>query len=90
MVKFYSRGDGLITFKYDRNNENDIKIIQDMTALLDKQPICPNCISFFEAGSFGGYMSCCCEKFGCLEDIGNPHHDMDASKCEFYKRKEDD
>ena len=47
MIKFYSSGDGLVTFKYDRNNENDIKIIQDMKALLDKQPICPNCISFF-------------------------------------------
>ena len=90
MIEFYSSGDDLVTFQYDRNNRNDIKIIQDMKTLLDKQPICPNCISFFETDNFIGDRICCCEKFGCLEDPGNPHHDMDASKCEFYSRKEGD
>ena len=90
MVKFYTEGNGLIAFYYDENNENDIKIIQDIKTLLTKQSLCPNCTFFFKDDRLTGRTVCCCEKFGCLDYISNPHHDMDASKCEFYKRKEDD
>ena len=78
-----------ISFTYNESNELDVEIINKMLKLLDLQPRCLNCIFFYKEGALGGYMACCCKRFGCLEYLENPHYNMDGSECEFYKRKED-
>lgn len=79
-----------ISFTYNESNELDVAIINKMVELLDLQPRCLNCTSFYKEGALGGYTTWCCKRFGCLEYLGNPHFDMDGSKCEFYERKEKD
>ena len=76
-----------IAFDFDYDNENDIKLIENMKNLCLEQPSCWNCINFYQEGCFCGYTACFCKIHGSLENINNPYHDMDGSKCKEYIRK---
>lgn len=77
-----------ITLEFDPENENDTAIMEKLYWLCEAQQKCTNCIHFYEEGCFGGYMACACKIHGILEVLGNPHYDMDGSKCTEYMRKE--
>lgn len=75
-----------ITFEFEYENENDIALMEEISRLCAKQPRCKNCINFYYEGCFGGYQGCACKIHGNLEHVGNPHYDMDGSKCKDYVR----
>lgn len=78
-----------ITFRYDYQNENDVALIKKIEQLLfAEQKRCDNCIHFYREGCFGGYMACSCKIHGSLENLDNPHYDMDGSKCGDYIKAE--
>lgn len=77
-----------ITFTYDKNNQDDVVLVEEFERLCKTQKKCTNCTNFYYEGYFGGYKACSCKLHGCLEVHNHPHHDMDGSKCGNYKRKE--
>ena len=81
---------GKITLAFNFSSESDMAIIRKIEHLIfEEQPRCENCINFYREGYFCGYNACMCKVHGCLEVYPNPHYDMDGSKCEDYKRKDD-
>lgn len=90
MVKWIRESDNCgkseITFAYDSSNQEDVEIIKKFDELCSTQKRCDNCTNFYYDG-FMEYQSCNCKIHGYLEEWNHPHHDMDGSKCEDYKRK---
>lgn len=84
----HENGKATIEIKYDGYNLQDKVIINQIENLLKLQPNCKKCINYSLEGGFGGYMGSTCSIHGNLEFVGNPFHDMDASKCEDYKTVE--
>lgn len=77
-----------VTFAYNTNNEQDMKYIQEINNILNRQNLCNNCVNYYMDGYFCGYSPASCKVYGCLEIPSNPHYDGDGSKCEYYKRLE--
>ena len=76
-----------ITFEY-RTNKEDVGIINQINNLLSNlQDRCDNCCHYKSEGCLGNYEACSCDIYGILENVGNPHYDMDGSRCQDYKRK---
>ncbi len=80
----YQNGKVLLKLEYDKSKIEDETIINSIRELLKLQPNCKKCINYTKEGSFSGYMSSTCKIYGNLEFVGNPFHDMDASRCENY------
>ena len=48
-------------------------------------PTCEKtCANYYLEGCLGGYRCASCKIHGNLEFYGNPHHDMDTTKCSEY------
>ena len=77
-----------ITFTYDKNNQDDVALVEEFGKLCKAQKKCTNCTNFYHEGTLGGYQAGSCKLYGCLEAWNHPHHDMDGSKCGNYERKE--
>lgn len=75
-----------VTFEFDVTTDKDI--MKQIYEILNRQPLCANCINYESGGYFCGYESHFCTVHGNIEYFNHPHHDMDGSKCESYKRKE--
>ena len=78
-----------LILSFEDNNPEDELILNKIFKVLKKQKRCDTCINYKIEGALGGYQASYCKKYGCLEYLGNPHRDMDGSKCEYYKRKEE-
>lgn len=90
---FVEKREGLreMTFRYDRDNDDDMQILQNIMELLNTQKLCTNCINHQRGGYFCGYNSHSCKIHGNIEAFNHPHHDGDGSKCDDYERiKEND
>lgn len=88
---FVEKRDGLreVTFRYDSENNDDLKILENIMELLNTQKLCTNCVNYQNDGYFCGYCSHSCKIHGNIEAFNHPHHDGDGSKCdEYIKRKE--
>lgn len=78
---------GEITLRFDYTNENDNAIIDNINHLIrDEQPTCENCVNYYQEGYFCGYSAVMCKVHGGLDAWNHPHHDLDGSKCDDYKR----
>lgn len=88
----YIEGSSLreITFRYDRDNEDDMQILHSIMVLLNTQKLCSNCINYRVDGYFCGYNAHRCEIHGNIEAYNHPHYDGDGSKCVDYRRVSDD
>lgn len=80
----HQNGKVLLKLEYDKSKIEDETIINSIRELLKLQPNCKKCINYTKEGGFSGYMSSTCKIYGNLEFVGNPFHDMDASRCESY------
>lgn len=90
MVRTIKESWDRITLAFDDNNQSDMAILEKIKHLiLKEQPRCDNCVNFYRDGYFCGYNACMCKVHGNLDWCMHPHHDMDGSKCEDYKQKDD-
>ena len=95
MVKIISEGfdpqNASMTLQYNKDDTKDIKIIDYLRELLMQQPNCQKCKNYYLDYGFGGSFSSQCKitsmENGNLAYFGHPHHDFDASKCEYYERR---
>ena len=88
----YVKGGSLreCTFRYDSDNEEDMRILRNIMKLLETQKLCSNCINYREDGYMCGYNSHSCKIHGNIEAFNHPHHDGDGSKCDDYRRVSND
>lgn len=75
-----------VTFRYDTNNDDDMRILEGISELLNTQKLCCNCVNYKSDGYFCGYNSHSCKIHGNIEAFNHPHHDGDGSKCNDYER----
>lgn len=61
--------------------------IMEIPGMLMKRPkiVCENCEHYESGGSWGNYTTPICDIYGLLEDLDNPHHDLNGLKCEEFK-----
>lgn len=45
---------------------------------------CERCANCYNEYMLGGYPTPVCKIYGYLEEIDNPHHDLDGEKCSDY------
>lgn len=76
-----------ITFIYEKNNQDDIMLVEEFGRLCKTQKKCTNCTNFYHETTVGDYQTSSCKLYGCLEVWNHPHHDMDGSKCDSYECK---
>lgn len=73
-----------ITIEY--NMKTDGKYIDELEKILDSYPTCERCINFYIDGEYSSFRAICCKLHGCLDEIDNPHFDLDGLKCDDFKR----
>lgn len=91
MVRIIMEGATEITLQLDNKKVEDMKILSQIKDLLKQQPNCQKCKNFYLSGGLNHSLDCCCKittmENGNLAYFGHPHHDLDASKCEYYEEK---
>ncbi len=48
---------------------------------------CNQCKHCKEEGCLGHYITLVCDIYGYLEAFNNPHHDLDADKCDKFEER---
>ena len=68
--------------KYDINSIQSLDFREGVRTRIHKT--CERCANCYKEYMLGGYPTPVCKIYGYLEEIDNPHHDLDGEKCSDY------
>ena len=87
ILVYEEEGHRYVTIDYDKLNENDRAIMDEIENIIDKrQKLCSNCVHLKTEGCFCGYCAHYCDA-DMTRNVESWNFDFDGSKCKDYERK---